>query len=60
MKVGGHFVCSTICLLLGLQHRPINNTRSAGIRIVRNPGVSFGAQIVNARRLVHEVKAEVI
>lgn len=38
----------------------INNARNAGMPIICNLDIRVGAQVVNARRLVHEVKAEVI
>ena len=46
--------------MLGLGNCRANNARNAGIRIVRNLDICVGTQVVNARRLVHEVKAEVI
>ena len=60
MKIKGHFVFRAICVLLGLGHRFINNARNAGVSIIRNLDIRISAQIVNARRLVHKVKAEVI
>ena len=60
MKIESHFVFRTICLLFGLRHCFIDKARNAGIRIICNLDIRVGAQVVNARRLVHEVKAEVI
>ena len=60
MKIKGHFVFRAICVLLGLGRCFINNARNAGIRIICNMDIRVGAQVVYARRLVHEVKAEVI
>lgn len=60
MKIKGYFVFRAACVLLGLGHCFINNTYNTGIRIICNLDICVGAQVVNARRLVHEVKAEVI
>ena len=60
MKIEGHFVFRTICVLLGLGHCFNNNARNAGMRIICNLDIRVGAQVVNARCLIHEVKAEVI
>ena len=60
VEIEGHFVFRAICVLLGLGNCRANNARNAGIRIVRNLDICVGTQVVNARRLVHEVKAEVI
>ena len=60
VEIEGHFVFGASCVLLGLGNCRINNARNAGIRIIRNLNKRVGAQVVNARRLVHEVKAEVI
>ena len=60
VEIEGHFVFGASCVLLGLGNCRINNARNAGIRIIRNLNIRVGAQVVNARRLVHEVKAEVI
>ena len=60
MKIESHFVFRAICLLLGLRHSLTNDAHNAGMRIIRNLDIRVGAQVVNARRLVHEVKAEVV
>ena len=60
MKIESHFVFRTICLLFGLRHSRTNDAHNAGMRIIRNLDIRVGAQVVNARRLVHEVKAEVV
>ena len=60
MKIKGHFIFKAICVLLGLGHCLINNTRNTGIRIICNLDICVGAQVLNARCLIHEVKAEVI
>ncbi len=60
VEIEGHFVFGAICVLLGLGNCRTNNTRNAGICIVCNLDIRVGAQVVNARRLVHEIKAEVI
>ena len=60
VEIEGYFVFGAICVLLGLGNCRINNARNAGIHIIRNLNIRVGAQVVNARCLIHEVKAEVV